>query len=80
MNTHNFIALAILNSGGGGGGVGEDGGEDGETGGGVGGGVIRRIRCLIRLITLLGETFVSSSSHGCEIKGLVSNSSLPLFL
>ena len=37
LNTRNFIALSILNCGGGGGGVGEDGGEDGETGGGVGG-------------------------------------------
>ena len=64
------------------GGVGEDGGEDGETGGGVGGGSMGRIHCLIRLITLLGETFVSSSSlsRGGEIKGLVSNSLLPSFL
>ena len=38
LNTYNFIALTILNYGGGRGGVGEDGGEDGETGGGVGGG------------------------------------------
>ena len=61
--------------------MGRDGGEDGETSGGVGGGGKHRIRCLIRLIALLGETFGSSSllSRGCEIKGLVSNSSLPLF-
>lgn len=37
LNTGNFIALTILNCGGGRGGVVEDGGEDGETGGGVGG-------------------------------------------
>ena len=62
--------------------MGEDGGEDGETGGGVGGGGIRGIHCLIRFISLLCETFASSSflSHGGEIKGLVSNSSLPLSL
>jgi len=82
LNTVNFIALSILNCGGGGGGVGEDGGEDGDIGGGVGGGVMHGIRCLIRLITLLGETFASSSllSHGGEIKELVSNYFLPSFL
>jgi len=70
--------LTILNCGGGRGGVGEDGGEDGETSGGVDGGGMRGIRCLIKLIALLGETFVSSSSlsRGGEIKGLVANSSL----
>ena len=79
LNTNNFIALAILNCGGGREGVGEYGGEDGETGGGVGGGGMRGIRCFIRLIALLGETFASSSSlsHECEIKVLVSSSSLP---
>ena len=57
-------------------------GEDGETGGGVGGGGMHGILCLIRLITLLGETFASSSSppHGGEIKGLVSSFVLPSFL
>jgi len=76
LNTGKFITLAILNFGGGGGGVGEDRVEDGETGGGVGGGSMRGIHCLIKLITLLGETFVSSSSlsRRGEIKGL--NSSL----
>jgi len=62
LNADNFIVLTILNYGGGEGGVGEDGGEDGETGGGVGGGVMHRIRYLIRLIALLGETFMSSFS------------------
>ena len=62
LNTENFIALTILSYGGGGGGVGGDGSEYGETGGGVGGGGMCRIRCLIRLIMLLGETFASSSS------------------
>lgn len=59
--------------------MGEVGGEDGETGGGVGGGGMRRILCIIKLITLLGETFASSSSPRCrgEIKGLVSSSVLP---
>jgi len=82
LNTNNFIALAILNYGGSRGTVGEGGGEDGATSGGVGGGGMRRIRCLIKLIMLLGEIFVSSSSLFCEgeIKDLVSNSSLPSFL
>lgn len=58
LNIENFIALAILTHGGGGGGMGEDGGECGEAGGyGMHG-----ILCLIKLITILGETFVSSSS------------------
>ena len=63
--------LAILNSGRGRGGV----GEDGETGGGVERGGMRGILCLVKLITLLGETFASSSSppRGGEIKGLVSS-------
>jgi len=79
LNTGNFIALAILTHGGGGGGMSEDGGEDGETSGGVGGGGIHRILCLIKLITLLGETFIrfSSSAHGGEIKGLISSFALP---
>ena len=59
--------------------MGEDGGEDGETRGGVGGGGIHGILYLIKLITLLGETFMSSSSspREGEIKGLVSSSTLP---
>lgn len=81
LNTGNFIALAILNCGGGGGSVGEDGGEDGKTGGGVGGSGMRRIRCHMKWITLLGETFASYSllSRIDEIKGLVSNFVLPSF-
>ena len=68
--------------GGGEGGMGKDAGEDGETGSGVGGGGMRRILCLIRLIALLSETFVSSSSppREGEIKGLFSSSMLPSFL
>jgi len=82
LNIDNFITLSILNYGGGGGGVGGDRGEYGETGGGVGGGGMHEIRCFMKLITLLGETFVSSSSLSCrgEIKGLVSSSALPSFL
>ena len=82
LNTGNFIVLAILNCGGGGGGVGEDGDEDGETGGGVGGGAMHGIQCLIKLIALLRETFVSSSSLSFrgKIKGLVSSYSLLSFL
>jgi len=82
LNTDNFIALAILNCGGGEGGVGKDGGEYGETCGGIDGGGMRRICFLIKLIALLGETFASSSSLYCggEIKGLESSSMLPLFL
>jgi len=82
LNTGNFITLAILNSCGGGGSVGEDGGEDGETGGGVGGSGLCGIRCFVKLITLLCDTFTSSSllSYGGEIKGIVSSSMLPFFL
>lgn len=82
LNTGNFIELAILKRGGGGGYTSEDGGEGGEAGGGVGGGGMREILCLIKLIALLGETFLSSSSspHGGEIKGLVSSFALPSFL
>ena len=82
LNTENFIALAILNCGGGGCGVGEDRGEDREIICSVGGGGMHEIHCFIKLIALLGETFTSSSSlsHIGEIKGLVSNSSLLLFL
>lgn len=82
LNTENFIALTILNCGGGRGDVGKDGGEDGETSGGVDGGGMCIFCCLIMLITLLSETFASSSSlsHGGEIKGVVSNYSLPSFL
>jgi len=82
LNTNNFIALAILTHGGGGGGIGEGGGEDSETSGGGGGGGICGIIYLIKLIALLSETFVSSSSspHRGEMKGLVSSSALPLFL
>ena len=63
FNTDNFIALTILNYG---------GGRGGMCG----------IHCFIKLIMLLGETFVSSSSlsHGGEIKGLDSSSMLPSFL
>jgi len=62
--------------------VGEDGGEDGKIGGGVDGGGMRGIRCFIRLVALLGETFASSSllSRRDEIKGLDSSFALPSFL
>ena len=62
--------------------MGEDRGEDGETGSGVGGGGMCGILYLIKLITLLGEAFTSSSSPPSrgEIKGLVSSSVLPSFL
>ena len=62
--------------------MGEDGGEGGEAGGGLGGGCMCGILCLIKLITLLGETFArfSSPPRGGEIKGLVSSSVLPSFL
>jgi len=46
----------MLNHGGGGGGAGEDGGELGEVGDGVSGGDDYGMRCLIKLIVLLGET------------------------
>ena len=74
--------LTIFNYGGGEGSVGGDGGNDGETSGGEGGGGMRGIHCLIKLITLLGETFVSSSSLSRQgkIKGLLSISALPSFL
>ena len=67
-------------NGGEGGEAGGDGGEGGEAGGGVGGSGNCRTHCLIKLTTLLEETFVISSSLSCEgeIKGLFSNSSLPL--
>jgi len=82
LNAFNFIALAILNCGGGGGGVGGDGGDGGETSGGVGGGGMREIHCLIGLIMFLRENFASSSSFSCcgEIEGLFSISVLPSFL
>ncbi len=82
LNIGSLIVLAILNCGGGGGGVGGDGGEEGEMGGDVGGGGKRGIHYLIRLTTLLEETFTRSSSlsHEGKIKGLVSNSSLLLLL
>lgn len=87
LNTGSFIALAILLRSGGEDGMGEFGDENNETSGGVGrGGVgrggMRGILCLIRLITLLGETFTSSSSspRKGEIKGLVPSSVLPSFL
>ena len=65
-----------------GGGTGEDGGEGSEAGGGVGGDGMLRILCLIKWITIHGETFMTSSSspHGDEIKGLFSGPLLPLFL
>ena len=58
------------------------GGEEGEIGGGVGGAGMCGTRWLIRLIALLGETFMSSSLLSCrgEIKGIVSISMLPSFL
>jgi len=73
--------LAILNCGGGGVGMGEDGGDGGEAGGGVGGGGICRILCLIRWIALRGVTFVSSSlsPHGGETKGLFYEPLFPSF-
>lgn len=82
MNIGNFIALAILTRGGGGGGTGEDGGEGGENVGYVGRGGMRGILCLIKWITLCGETFMSSSSspRGGEIKGLFFGPLLPSFL
>lgn len=78
LNTSSLIALTILNYGGGRREVGGDGGEEGEIGDGMGGGGKRGMCCLIRLITLLRETFASSSSlsYEGEVKGLVSNSSL----
>ena len=73
--------LSILNCGGGGGGICEDGGEGGEAGGGVGGGGMHGILCLIKLIALRSETFASSSSspRRGEIKGLFSSPLLPSF-
>lgn len=62
LNTNNFIELTILKHGGGRGGTSEDGGEDSETSGGMGRGGMRGILYLIKLITLLGESFASSSS------------------
>jgi len=82
LNTGSFIALAIPLRSGGEGGMDEVRGKYGETNGGVGGGGMHVILCFIRLITLLGETFASSSSppRGGKIKGLVSSSVLPSFL
>lgn len=62
--------------------MGGDGGEGGEASGGMGGSGNYKIHCVIKLITLLGEIFTSSSSlsHEGEIKGLFSNSSLLLLL
>ena len=59
--------------------MGGDGGEGGETGGGVGGGGKHGILCLIKLTTLLEETFASSSSLSREIeaKGLFSTPPIP---
>ena len=70
----------MLNCGGGGGGVGEDGGEIGEASEGVSGGDNYGMHFLIKLTTLLGESRASSSSlsHKGEIKGLFPNSPLPL--
>jgi len=82
LNTDSLTALTILNDGSGGDGVGGDGSEEGEMGGSVGGGGTCGIHYIIKLATLLGETFISSSSlsHKGEIKGVVSNSSLPPLL
>jgi len=57
-------------------------GEGDEAGGSVGGGGMHGILCLIKFITLCGETFASSSSSPCggEIKGLFSGPLLPSFL
>ncbi len=55
LNTDNFIALAILNCGGGEGRVGEDGGDDGEIGGGVGGGRMCRFSSLSDLSHFLAK-------------------------
>lgn len=67
----------MLNHGGGGGGVGEDRGKVGD---GVRGGDNCRMRCLIKLTALLGETREHSSSpaRGGEIKGLFPNPSITL--
>ena len=72
----------MLNCGVGGGGVGGDEGEGGEAGGGMGGVGNCEMCCLIKLTTLLGETRACSSflSHKGEIKGLFSNSTLPLWI
>ena len=80
LNTGSLIMLVILHCGGGGGGVGGNGGEGDEVGGGVGGSGNCGMCCLIKLTTLLGETFTISSSlsREGEIKGLFSNSSLLL--
>ena len=61
-------------------GDGGEGGEGGEAGGGMGGGGNCGMHCLIKLISLLGETRANSSflSHEGEIKGLFPNSPLPL--
>jgi len=82
LNIGSLIALAILYYSGGGGGVGGYGSVEGVIGVGVGEGGKHRICYLIKLTTLLGETFMRSSllSHEGEIKGLVSNSSLPPLL
>ena len=71
LNIGNFIVLAILNRGGDGGGIGEDGVDSGEASGSVGGGGIFIFICLIRWISLQGETLASCSSSSCgdEIKG-----------
>lgn len=75
-----LITFSMLNCGIRGVGMGEDGGEAGEAGGGVGGGGNCGMCCFIKLISLLGENWASSSSlsHEGEIRGLFSNSLLPL--
>lgn len=75
-----LIVLAMLNCGGGGGGVGEDGGELGEVGDGVSGGDNCGMSCLVKLCALLGEIRACSSSlaRGGEIKGLFPNPSISL--
>lgn len=70
----------MLNYGGGGGGVCEDGGEVSEVSDCISGGDKCGMHCLIKLTALLGETRASSSllSHEGEIKGLFPNPSIPL--
>lgn len=70
----------MLNFGGGGSGVGEDGGEIGEGGEGVSGGDNCRMHYLIKLTALIREARAHSSllTLRGEIKGLFPNPSIPL--
>lgn len=60
--------------------MGEDGGETSAASDGISGGDNCRMRYLIKMTALLGETGVRSSSlsHEGEIKGLFPNPSVPL--